>query len=241
VRNGVYLLQAQVFGGGATNRYAVKAEYDNPKPIQATFYDVNGGAYSKQINPVPQVYGITAMNIYVNGTNQSGGSLNIIFDLAYIPVQNAGALATLELWDAGDVSVNTLEIQILEPTGYGQKLNNGVVPIGNPIKATSLACPMQYGGNTAAPCTNLSGLASTSTVVKNGGTAYFNGQWLYMLFSVPDSTKYANWATTCNLQQVPDYLCYYFQVNYKLTGTGDAADTTTWQLSIKNQPVHLVE
>lgn len=241
VRNGVYLLQAQVFGGGATNRYAVKAEYDNPKAIQATFTDALGNKYTKQINPVPQVYGITAMNIYVNADNQTGSSLNVIFDLAYIPVQNAGALATLELWDAGDVSINTLEIQILEPTGYGQKLNAGVVPIGAPIKTTSLACPSQYGGSTAVPCTNLSGLASTSTIVRSNGTTYFNDQWLYMLFSVPDSTKYKNWGDTCNLQEVPEYLCYYYQVNYKLTGTGGASDTTTWQLSIKNQPVHLVE
>jgi hypothetical protein len=245
VRGGVYLLQAQVFGGGGTNRYAVKAEYDNAKQIPAQFIDpATGNTITVQITPVPQVYGISAMNIYVNAINNQAGSLNVIFDLAYIPPQNADSLATLELFDAGDVGTDDLNIQILEPTGYGQKLKaDGSVPVGTPIPARGFACPMQYAGSPAVPCAYGS-TTNSSTVVRINNNTYFNDQWLFMVFRIPNTTSYENWATTCNIQQVPDFLCFYYQVNYQMNDSaadGSASDTTTWQLNIRSQPVRLIQ
>jgi|GEM_PF-1316957 len=245
VRSGTYLLQAQVFGGGGTNRYAVKAEYDNPKPVNAVFINPSDGSTVTQaIWPVPQVYGITAMNIFVNAVNSSSGTLNVIFDLAYIPRQNAGALATLELFDAGDVNTD-LAIEILQPSGYGQKLNSGVVPynIADRILARAAVCPTQGNSSPFPPGASVRCVTSTvsnpSTTVRLGGTNYFNDQWLYLVFRLPDASAYDTIASTCFTNRVPDTLCYYYQINYKMAGAGSANDTTTWQLSIKNQPVHL--
>ncbi|MEI7556757.1 pilus assembly protein TadG-related protein [Candidatus Chlorohelix sp.] len=242
VRNGVYLLQAQVFGGGGTNRYAIKAEYDNPQTIQGVFTDVSGNSVTKQIPPVPQVYGISSMNIYVNAINTQAGALNVIFDLAYIPVENADSLATLELFDAGDVGIENLNVQILTPSGYGQNLKaDGTVPIGTALAARAVACPMEYIGVPSIGCAYGS-LSVTSTAIKTGGS-FFNDQWLFLIFRVPSSTQYDAWGTTCNLQFVPDFLCNYFQVNYLLNGSAglSASDTTTWQLNIRNQPVRLIQ
>ncbi len=244
VRNGVYLLQAQVFGGGGTNRYAVKAEYDNPKTVNATFVNPTTGATVTQaIWPVPQVYGITAMNIFVNAVNNNAGTLNVIFDLAYIPRQNAGALATLELFDAGDVNTD-LSVEILQPSGYGQKLNAGAVPynFSDRLSARPAVCPSQgsaapFPRGASVQCVFPSS-ANVNTIIKSGGS-YFNDQWLYLIFRIPDSTAYDTIQSTCFVNRVPDSLCYYYQINYKMAGSGSANDTTTWQLSIKNQPVHL--
>ena len=244
VRSGTYLLQAQVFGGGGTNRYAVKAEYDNPKPVNAVFINPSDGSTVTQaIWPVPQVYGITAMNIFVNAVNNNSGNLNVIFDLAYIPRQNAGALATLELFDAGDVNTD-LSVEILQPSGYGQKLNGGAVPynFSDRLYARPAVCPSQGTSAPAprgalVPCVFPSS-SGVNTIIKNGGS-YFNDQWLYLIFRIPDTSVYDAIGSTCFFNRVPDNLCYYYQINYKMAGTGSANDTTTWQLSIKNQPVHL--
>ena len=41
---------------------------------------------------------------------------------------------------------------------------------------------------------------------------------------------------------MPESLCYYFQIDYILKDAGaQANDTTTWQLLVQGQPVHLVD
>ena len=246
VRAGVYLLQVQDFGGSGYNTYTLKAEYENPQLVNYCFPDATSysGTVCVDMYPVPQVYGITAMSVYMNARNNTNSPLNVIFDLAYIPRQNAGALATLELFDPGDVGAQ-LNIELLKPSGYGQKLlANGKVPYSTDqrLDFRVAVCPSQYSGNSSIPCVFPSGTNSYITANPGGGAgnSYFNDQWLFLLFRIPDAAEYDSIGATCQLQQVPEQLCYYYQVNYQLASSGSANDGTVWQLNIRNQPVHLV-
>jgi hypothetical protein len=235
----------QNFGGSGYNTYTLKAEYENPQLVNYCFPDASSfsGTVCIDMYPVPQVYGISAMSIYMNARNNTNSPLNVIFDLAYIPRQNAGALATLELFDPGDVSAQ-LNIEILKPSGYGQKLANGNVPYSTdqrlPFRVA--VCPSQYTGNPSTPCIFPSGVNSYITANPGGdsNSSYFNDQWLFLLFRIPDTAEYDTIGATCQLQQVPEQLCYYYQINYQLATSGSANDGTVWQLNIRNQPVHLV-
>jgi hypothetical protein len=241
VRPGVYLLHVQNYGGSFANRFAVKAEYENGLPINENIVSIGPGG-TQIVTPitvpaVPQVYGIGSMTIYANADNQTGGRRNVIFDLAFIPKQNAGTTAVLELWDPGDLGTG-LEIQILQPTGYGLKLNGSTVPVSTALRFTPTICPM-YKFNTSQ-C--VFGPSNTTLLVTTGGTQYFNGQWVLLAFQVPTLTTYENtFDPVCAANNVPTSLCYYYQINYAMLTNGRANDTTTWSLQIANQPVRLVQ
>lgn len=259
VRGGTYMLHIQVFGGAGANRYSVKAEYENPKIVTAT---VGAGATAKEMKivPVPNVYAITAMSLYANNQNRDGvTSQNVIFDMAYIPPENAGTRAVLQLFDAGDVE-GDLDIQILSPSGYGpkivtggkQKPYNGTtwdwrVETGAPIMTRITVCPFSLKADSLAlgagkGCfTDSSAAGLKDTHKAKEGNQFYNGQWILLSFNIPTNKEYLTWKGACAQQGVPENLCYYFQINYRLTGANVRAnDTTTWQLQVQGQPVHLV-
>jgi hypothetical protein len=248
VRPGTYMLHVQTFGGSGANRYSVKAEYENPKPIS---YNLAG--QNVTVQPVPNVFAITAMALYTNARNNGLAQQNVIFDLAYIPPSNAGTQAILELWDAGDVGgTGTLGIQILEPSRYGPKIKtngsnnpaNWVVPVGPPISTRLTICPYSINvdslGLNANCFTDSFANQNTTQQAYNNGQ-FYNDQWMLLTFALPNAGKYNDIKRDCATNGVPEELCYYFQINYQLTGgTMTANDTTTWQLVVQGQPVHLV-
>lgn len=245
VRGGTYLLQVQIFGGGGANRFAVKAEYDNPQPVNAVFVDPGSGqTVTSSIWPTPMVYPITAVSQLMQISNSSAMTSNIIFDMAYIPRTYAGRLVTQELFDIGD-AIADLTIEILQPSGYGQKLNNGAVPydpsqrlLTRPIICPSQSANSPFPRGASMPCIFPS-VSNYSMVLRSGGQAYFNDQWLYLVFTVPNAATYDTIQATCFTNRVPDNECYIYQLNYQLLGFGYSYDSMTWQLSVPNLPVRL--
>jgi hypothetical protein len=256
VRPGVYMLHVQAFGGEAANRFSIKAEYENPRPVRTT---LSSGQVVTVI-PVPNVYAITTMAIYANATrvNDTGAPAvqRVIFDLAYIPPENAGTQAILQIFDTGDVS-GALDIGVLEPSGWGPKIKapNGTDPktgttwnwsvvLGNYIPTRLSGCPFSLNIGTIGTsysCYAGTGGEQNKWTAKSSGEAdpsRFNGQWMQMTFNIPQAGKYAEWRDKCAGNGVPEDLCYYYQVSYEVTDR--ANDTTTWMLLVQPQPIRLV-
>ncbi len=254
VRPGTYMLHVQAYGGGGVNRYSVKAEYENAKNITYVLASKN-----VTVKPVPNVYAITAMSLYTNARNTAAApTQNIIFDLAFIPPDNAGTQAILELWDAGDVGGSgTLGIEVLPPSRYGPKVKtngdpnpaNWTLPVAaTPLKTRITVCPYSITVDSlglAGNCTtDSSGVGSTTQLAYDSsqGGQFYNDQWMLLSFTLPSTGDYNDMKRDCETNGVPEPLCYYFQINYKLTGASMSAnDTTTWQLVVQGQPVHLVD
>ena len=260
VRSGTYMVQVQVFGGNGGNRYSLKAEYENPK-----VYNDNGVT----LTPVPNVFAITTMAIYAN--NRNGANVtdqNILFDLANIPPANAGTIGVVELWDPGDINSGGLSIEIRQPSGWGPRIDTNSsstvsqwkVPwpstdgAANVPLATQLTvCPytlLADSSQLASTCSVKTGSSGGSTdtawpaAVPNGSgsTDYYNDNWMLMTFTILSSAQYDTLTSLCASHGVPSDLCYYYQINYHLTGAGASAnDTTTWQLVVQGQPIHLVD
>ena len=258
VRAGTYMVHVQTFGGSGANRYSLKAEYENPKIFRPT--NLDGTTFAGLLTPVPNVFALTAMGIYANNQVQSNQpDQNVVFDLANIPPDNAGTLAIVELWDAGDVSGN-LQIEVRQPSGWGPRINtnNSSTPsswcvpwpgqcgggLNSPLTTKLQVCP--YAFNPSASqlsrgCTFDTSSGRTAWTATNNGAGYYNDEWMLMSFSIPNAGAYAQWKQACATHNVPENLCYYFQINYHLVGSGATAnDTTTWQLVVQGQPIHLV-
>jgi hypothetical protein len=245
VRAGSYLLHIQTFSGSAANQYSVKAEYENPKQV---VYTTAAGTLT--VTPVPSVYPLSAMSIFSNNGNTEL-TQDVVFDLAFIPPEYAGTQGTVQLWDPGDVS-GSLSVSILKPSTFGPKVNTsgGVtpdlwsVPLGAPITTTISACP--FALNPAAfgasyNCVfNSSQTPATSQTFTNNNNRYYNDQWVFLSFKIPSLTEYNTWKASCEVNGVPENLCYYFQIDYKLVNSLPT-DVTTWQLLVQGQPVHLVD
>lgn len=261
VRAGSYLLHIQTYGGAGANRYSVKAEYENPRTAVYTYTTVVSGATvttTLSVNPVPAVFPLTAMTIYANAVNSSStnSQQDVIFDLAYIPPSYAGTQAIVQLFDAGDVS-GVLDLQILEPSMYGPKVNTGgnasprksdgtfawSVPKGNVITTTLTACTYNLSQCFYNSLSNTAPTQSFTIANGNNFTQYYNDQWTFLTFKLPSLATYTNiYLPTCIANGVPENLCYFFQIDYQLkTANARANDTTTWQLLVQGQPVHLVD
>lgn len=280
LEGGTYLLHVQVYGGLGQHRYAVKAEYENPAPVQLPLAGTT--TLETQYYSVPSVYGIGNFSIYTNGRVDAGKTNDVIFDLASIPPQNHDFTAILEMWDVGDVGSN-LTIGLLRPSGYGkgygyqyQDTNDGgktkfIDPTSNDgldtlstraITITQLNIYPYNSSVTSYKSINQNNLTHPSqTMIWGTESPYgglLNAAWADLVFQLPSTQYYTDLANTCDANEIPESDCYFFQVDYHListascysvnTGTSSvnncdnqyADDTTTWQLYIQNQPVHLV-
>jgi hypothetical protein len=246
VRGGTYMLHVQTYGGSGSNHYSVKAEYENAVNVTFTVGyspDITRTPITKSIKPVPSVFGITTFSIYTNAQNPNDSVQDVVFDLAYIPSENAGATAILQLFDPGDVA-SDLQLSLREPSPSGNRLNStGQVMIGNPISVSVQACPY-YLSNVSAckPDTTLQRQKVDMTYpIPSAGnrTQYFNDQWVILIFQIPNKAAFDNYLNLCQGNSVPEEACYYFQVDYEQQ-KGSSNDATTWQLQVQGAPVRLL-
>ncbi len=256
VRAGTYMLHVQTYGGSGANRYSVKAEYENANNVTVTVgYDTDANgvrtAKTKSIVPVPNVFGISTFSIYTNAQNANNYPADVLFDLAYIPPENAGATAILQLFDPGDVSAS-LSLSLLEPSKSGNILDHSTNPPsvakGNPISVTVSACPYFLNNLNNCKYDQSGSSSSVEMAIPNPSypgpnqpqfTQHFNDQWVSMVFQIPSQQVFNQYRGQCELAGVPEEACYYFQVDYRL-GTGNGNDTTTWQLVVQGAPVRLL-
>ena len=157
----------------------------------------------------PRVYGIGPMEMY---TPLPGGQSSEFY-LAQIDPVHAGKTMEIRLWDAGDTNQNA-NIQILAPTSGGWS-------------AATLDYTAARGtanGNATA-CNSTAGTDVTSIVTYSSGASRFNGCWLTITIPIP---------STYTAPQDG-----WWKIRYNMTGSSTATDITTWEVSIRGNPVHL--
>ena len=167
----------------------------------------------------PSVYGLGAMEAY---TPLDGGTA-AQFYLAQIDAVHAGKTVVINLWDPGDTGSLSATLQIMLPTATG-------------YQAASVTWSSKKGTtNTgASSCTGKTG-SGTSIVTNTGGTSVFNGCWVAIEVRVPATYT----APTPPTETGPGW----WKIKYVMGGTAastPAYDVTTWQVTIRGNPVHLV-
>jgi Flp pilus assembly protein TadG len=157
-----------------------------------------------------KVYGLGKMAIYANLTN---GTTR--FYLARIEAVHAGKTMVVRLFDPGDAS-GTASIQVLKPT------TTGYTPATFSYTADS---------NAASCCRSGTNVTSLTTV--QSGSARYNNSWVTLTIPLPK---------TYNAPLPPGEPAGtqggWWKIAYTFNST--ATDSTTWQVSIRGNPVHLV-
>ena len=135
-----------------------------------------------------------------------------VFYLAQVDPVHAGKTLEIRLFDPGDVGGDaTLRIKRPTPTGY--------------VYATfSFAA---NGGTGPQSGSNVTLLQTAS-----GGSTLYNNAWVTI--SIPLPTNYGQGGLTPPGETEPGW----WKIEYQITAAGN--DTTTWEVNIRGNPVHLV-
>ena len=136
------------------------------------------------------------------------------FYLGRIEAVHAGKTMVIQLFDPGDASGNS-SIEILQPTA------TDYVPITFNYTADANA-----GGSKSG--TNVSSLKTTIN-----GTTQYNNSWVTITVPLPKTYSAPHPAT-----EQAGILGGWWKIRY--TYSSSTSDTTTWQVSIRGNPVHLV-
>jgi hypothetical protein len=168
----------------------------------------------------PAIFGNGKMAVYNNlqATNSAQQ-----FYLAKID-QNTGAgkTALIDIFDPGDLSGSgTAVIKVLSPD------KNTQTPVTFSYTTDSNCVPKSAGGSDACSATAVSQI---TTYI--GGPKSFNNTWIHIRVAIPSTYGSAGlWGPVVGNGG-------WWQIQY-LTPTG-GNDTTTWQVSISGNPVHLI-
>jgi len=173
--------------------------------------NVTGGTTS------PQIAGAGTMVAYNNLTNPSGGAQR--FYLAQVDQKAAGKTLEIDLFDIGDVS-STATLTIEDPDGgvYNNVAFN--------YSADALC------NNSKGNCTG-TGVTSIQSTFSDG-THPFNDSWLTILVPLP--ATYGSAGLTPPGETQPGW----WKIDYTLAPGSVGNDTTTWRVSVRGNPVHLV-
>ena len=159
----------------------------------------------------PRVYGAGRMATY---NNLSGGLQK--FYLAQIdPTVGAGKTAEIDLFDPGDLQGPAF-LRILSPDGGVQSYASFTYTSDSNCTGSSDQCSDNLPGRTRIE-------------TNNGGSSGFNNTWLHIFIPLPDT--YGSVATGGLWNNG------WWQIEYNVVGGND---TTTWQVSVIGNPVHLV-
>lgn len=190
---GTYVLQVRLVNATGTfdsglNRYSVRAT---------------------SLGNAAKLFGLRDMSIY---NNFSGSSSN--FYLAELSPVYAGKTFVIELYDPGDVALNTDNfIRLIDPT------TGAVATTCEVFWKDSESLPWQSLG-THSPCSVNARRANNND--------RFQDDWLKMEYRVPDTY-------TCS-----GALGCWWSINYAYAGAGSVQDTTTWRAYVIGNPIHLI-
>jgi hypothetical protein len=135
-----------------------------------------------------------------------------LFYLAQISAVHAGKTLEIRLFDPGDVGgTATLRIKKPTPTGY--------------VNAT-----FNYTANGGAG--SRSGTGVSSLLTANAGASQYQNAWVTITIPLPAS--YGVGGLTPPGETEPGW----WKIEYTITSAGN--DTTTWEVNIRGNPVHLV-
>jgi hypothetical protein len=163
----------------------------------------------------PRVYGLGTMEAF-SPLNGGGAS---IFYLAQIEAVHAGKVMEINLYDPGDTGSLAANLQILQPTATGYAPAT-FTWTARRVASSGVSCPGSGSG--------------TSVTTNTGGSSLFNGCWLTI------SIQLANTYTAPTPPGEPGPGWWKIQYNMSGTSSTTAFDLTTWQVSLRGNPVHLV-
>lgn len=164
----------------------------------------------------PQIAGAGTMVAYNNLTNPSGGTQK--FYLAQVDQKAAGKTLEIDLFDIGDVSsVATLTIEDPDGNSYS-----------NPTFTwtSDTLCNNSKG--------NCSGSGTSIQTKFSDGTQPFQDTWVTILVPLP--ATYGSTGLTPATESQPGW----WKIDYTLASGTTGNDTTTWRVSVRGNPVHLV-
>jgi Flp pilus assembly protein TadG len=174
-------------------------------------------AFAFWASPGARIYGLGAMEAYARLPKDQVSE----FYLAQIDAIHAGKTMAIELWDPGDTGNILATLQILAPTGTGF----------TPATFSYVGEKASDSGLTS--CDSAQGVNVTSVVTANG-SSLFNGCWLSITVQLP--LNYSAPIDPVSGERG------WWKIRYTMSGgtSATATDLTTWQVSIRGNPVHLV-
>jgi len=169
---------------------------------------------------LPRIYGIGSMEAYI----RLPGGTSSEFYMAQVEAAHAGKTLQIDLWDPGDTGSLAANLQILQPTA------SSYVPATFSYTATATA-------SGASSCSSRAGTNVTSVTTNTGGTSLFNGCWLTITIVLPNGYDAPHPSSDTKTNDGG-----WWKIRYNMSGlaTDFSTDLTTWQVSVKGSPVHLV-
>jgi Flp pilus assembly protein TadG len=167
----------------------------------------------------PTIYGNGKMAVY---NNLQPGNAYQLFYLARID-KNAGAgkTALIDIFDPGDVPGNAV-LKVLSPDG-------GVQTQATFSYTTDGNCNATVNANSWSPSDACSASGVSQITTSIGGHSSFNNTWIHIRIAIPSTYGSTGlWGPGVG---------GWWQIRYETPGGGN--DTTTWQVSISGNPVHL--
>jgi hypothetical protein len=146
--------------------------------------------------------------------------------MTQIEKQYAGKWIDIDLWDPGDTGDLTADLEILQPTTSGYQTTQFW---SNTVTGTSIPANFSCGPTTSG--------VHNSIRTSNGDTSQsgiYNGQWLRLCIQIPNNY---------NAPKPPGepFDGGWYKIRYTMgSGTSPATDLTTWRVTIRDNPVHLV-
>ncbi len=217
-----YPLASGLTGGSDGKTYRIHTASTDPNS-SANQLGTNGqnnfALFANASGGTPRIYGIGAMEMF---SPLDGGSTSEFY-LAQIDAVHAGKTLVVNLWDPGDTGALSANLQILIPTTTGYTPAN--------LTWTSKKGTTNSG---ASACNGKSGSGSSITT-NPGNNSQFNGCWVTITIPIPASYAAA--------QPPGEPDGGWWKIRYIMGGTSastPAFDVTTWQVTIRGNPVHLV-
>ena len=174
----------------------------------------------------PQIYGNGKMAVYNNLT--PGLSTQTFFLAKIDRLTGAGKTALIDIFDPGDVTGNAV-LKVLSPNGAG-----GTQVVSTFNYTTDGNCDAQVNHDGASPSDACSGTGVTQIQTSLNSHSSFNNTWIHIQVPLPPSYGSTGlWAPPSNPSDQG-----WWQIQYATPGGGN--DTTTWQVSVSGNPVHLL-
>ncbi len=228
-RRGWYRLGSGLTGGPNGTVYRLHTYSTDPNSLndQNSTTALNAFAVYARANGTvkPRVYGLGAMEAYVRLPENRSST----FYLAQIDKVHAGKTMIINLWDPGDTAPLRATLEILAPNGSNYA----------PTRFNWRAVRGTVDGNAASCTTTGTGVFSVQTHPGGSTNGTFNGCWLTIEIAIP-ATYDAPHPSSDSV--TPEGGWWKIRYNMGSSSSDDpfSTDLTTWQVSIRGNPVHLV-
>jgi hypothetical protein len=165
-------------------------------------------------------------------TPVSGGTFSV--PVLAVPPDYAGQTITLDIFDPGDLSIGSLTLSILTPTGSiataTAPLQVKIYDLGTQRSNLETNTPCALADPISnPPCLAASGPNAT-ILSTSSGTKYFNGHWLHFLLPIPAS--YSPGADPNN---------WWWKLQYTTAAGTNTSDAFSIAVGFKGNPAHILQ